>query len=79
MSKRDKDLNHVPAWPKRKVECAEYTKAVRAECHSRQSFVWAAADVDHLAQVAYDCNGMAIGYQDTLSGAAEGVEFYLFD
>ena len=69
---RDKDKFHVPDWPKHEATYPKYRRACVAEQHSHQSFVWIAKDVDHFATVAYDLNGMAIGYTDL-------GKYYLFD
>ncbi len=69
---RDKDKGHAPDWPKRKVDRLTYESARRKEERSRQTFVWVARGIEHVATVSYDTNGMAIGVQDN-------GECYLYD
>ena len=78
MNKFDIDKGHVPDRKKHVVTSTEYNIVMR-ERHKSRSFIWAAKDVDHLAVVGYDLNGMAIGYSDTLTGAEVGMVFYLYD
>ena len=74
----DIDKMHVPNFPKTCVSKGEFDVAMRGERYQTRQFVWAARDVDHLASVGYDLNGMAIGYSDALSGAKTGTNYYLF-
>ena len=76
--KRDIDKMHVPNFPKSCVSKGEFDVAMRGERYQTQRFVWAEKDVDHLATVGYDLNGMAIGYQDDMSGGKTGTDYYLF-
>lgn len=60
----DIDRWYVPDYPKREVTEMEYLAAVRAEQRHFREFWWNDGGVEHNALVAYDTNGMAIGYFD---------------
>lgn len=82
MPARDIDRYYVPDYPKHEVTEMEYLAAVRAEQRRSQDFWWHADGVEHDALVAYDVNGMAIGYVDDQTHpepVGEVCKFFLFD